>query len=113
LVFWLAFLVRSVFHTFGFCPKFYGHGKKFTVLVQNALEFPFVQKFFGLLIHMEDNVGSPLCSFTGRNLEISAAVTHPSGWLRSFLVRQGVDLYLMRHHKRRIEAKAEFSDNLV
>src|SRR5690554_2844319 len=100
-------LVLSVFTAFCFGSEFDGNGKEFGVLVQDSLQFPFVQKLLRLFIDVKDNVGTTLCSCPFRNLKFGASITNPSCGLCAFLIRKGLNLHLMSDHKGRIKPETK------
>ena len=62
---------------------------------------------------MKRNLRADLGPRSFLHVELRTAVALPMNRLRTVLIRQRVDVYLVRHHECRIESQAEMTDNLI
>ena len=86
---------------------------KGTVFLDNLSGLILIAELQAVFIDQQRDLCTDLGPRALFHIEFRTAVTLPVYRLRAFLPGQRVDMHLVRHHKRRIEAQTEMSDDLI
>ena len=86
---------------------------KGTVFLKNLTHTIFVRKFQAILVQKQCNFCTDCILVTFLNIIFCSAITGPVYRLCTLCRRKSINVYFVRYHKCRIEAKSEMTDNLV
>ena len=88
-------------------------GHKGTVLLDDFPGLVLVAELQAVLIQKQGDDRSHLGPVPLAHGELRAAVTLPVNRLRPFLIRKGINVHFIRHHKRGVKSQSKVTDNLV
>ena len=98
----------------GICLRQVDLGRhKGTIFLDDFSSLVLIAEFQAILVQKQSDLRADLSLVALVHGKFCAAVTLPVNRLSALLVRKGVDVYLVCHHKCRIEAQTKVTDDLV